>query len=252
MAEGSKPLFVNYRTGRPTVVVDGIGTASISSSQIHIGTASLSVDQLPITSSILDSISTSPGAILYRDTTFWVALAPSTGEQLLRVSSSGGNPSWTNIITTLAEGTITTTTSEIVLATSIAQRFSRLEVQLSSISFNTGGAGFAIQVGTSAGFDSTAANYFSFNFSGLLAQATMFGPIVNTTGDVSNGTVGIEAYQSDSRPRSYGFIHLVGGTGNVFYGSYRSAGPIVSLRLITTLSANPVFNGGSYRVYGII
>jgi hypothetical protein len=47
-------------------------------------------------SSYLDTFSSTQGAILYRNSTGWAALAPGTAGQVLATSGSAANPSWTN------------------------------------------------------------------------------------------------------------------------------------------------------------
>lgn len=43
---------------------------------------------------VLDAISTTQGAVLYRDASDWVALAPGTSGQVLKTNGAGANPSW--------------------------------------------------------------------------------------------------------------------------------------------------------------
>lgn len=43
---------------------------------------------------LLDSISSTQGAILYRNATMWVALAPGTSGQVLQTGGPSANPSW--------------------------------------------------------------------------------------------------------------------------------------------------------------
>lgn len=45
-------------------------------------------------SEVLDSLSTTHGAILYRDSAAWQALAPGTAGQILQTNGSGADPSW--------------------------------------------------------------------------------------------------------------------------------------------------------------
>lgn len=45
-------------------------------------------------STVLDSISSTQGSILYRNATQWVALAPGTAGQFLSTNGAGANPSW--------------------------------------------------------------------------------------------------------------------------------------------------------------
>lgn len=48
---------------------------------------------------MLDSISSTQGTILYRSATAWTPLAPGTSGQLLGTNGSGANPSWTTPVT---------------------------------------------------------------------------------------------------------------------------------------------------------
>jgi hypothetical protein len=48
-------------------------------------------------SQVLDWISTTQGAVLYRNATTWVALAPGTSGQVLQSGGASANPSWTTI-----------------------------------------------------------------------------------------------------------------------------------------------------------
>lgn len=55
MAEGTAPLFVNWRTGEPLTVVEGIGTASITNSQLAgpIVTTSFTLGTASVTNAML-------------------------------------------------------------------------------------------------------------------------------------------------------------------------------------------------------
>ena len=45
----------------------------------------------------IDSLSSTQGAILYRNATAWVALAPGTAGQVLQSGGAGANPSWLSV-----------------------------------------------------------------------------------------------------------------------------------------------------------
>lgn len=61
--------------------------------------------------SLLDTISSTQGAILYRGSSAWAALAAGTSGQYLKTNGSGANPSWETDWTTVTKGSDETRTS---------------------------------------------------------------------------------------------------------------------------------------------
>jgi hypothetical protein len=72
-----------------------VANAALVNSAITIGGASTALGGTVTTTTMLDSIASTQGTILYRNGSNWVGLAPGTSGQILQSGGAAANPSWT-------------------------------------------------------------------------------------------------------------------------------------------------------------
>ena len=70
---------------------------------------SIAIGQLPSTTSILDTVGSVQGDVLYRNGSVWTVLPPGTAGQVLTTAGAAANPSWTSVggtgtVTNIATG----------------------------------------------------------------------------------------------------------------------------------------------------
>lgn len=97
--EGITRADLNVSTSGLAVVrkvIQGTGIA-ISATGADAGTGDATITLS------LDAYSSTHGAVLYRGSSAWVALAPGTAGQVLQSNGSGANPSWVNMNTALID-----------------------------------------------------------------------------------------------------------------------------------------------------
>lgn len=239
MAEGTKPLFTNFRTGQPTPIVTGIGTASITNSQlagpvaILIGTASITNNQLA--GPIVNIIGTSSLSL----------------SQIFIGTASLSNDQIDNTPILIASGSLTGTQIDI---TNIPQVFSHLVLSLISASFSTVNGGAMLQASTDNGasFAATTASYSLFNFGGVVSRPSLLVPVNPVSvGDSEIITCGITGYQANIVPRSDGHIVLENVGSQTSWGMFIASQAGINALRIITLTATSTFDNGVYRLHGI-
>lgn len=244
MAEGTTPLFTNWRTGQQLTIASGIGTASITNSQLEgpissiIGTASVTNAQLA-------------GPIVAIIGTSSVSNSQLTGPIVAIIgTSSVTNSQIDNAPVLIASGSLSG--SSQINITDIPQGFTFLSLQFISTSYVTAAAGASVQISTDNGasYDSTAANYSLFSFSGLAAGSSIVVPFVLTTaGDTFDLSVGIVGYQVGMYPRADGHLKIAGVGSNMSWGLYVGSTASVSALRITLSTTS--FDAGTYRLHGV-
>lgn len=142
----------------------------------------------------------------------------------------------------------------MVLATSIAQDFVRLMLTITGVSFDTNTRHVLLQVSTDNGssYDTTDANYDSYNFTGAVAGATLLTGInIASSASAANFSLSIDGYQAGMYPISYGHGRVVGVGADVIWAAYNaSTDAINALRLIVGGGASN-FDAGDYALYGV-
>ncbi len=96
-----------------TGVVTGSGTTTINTSFASISNNTVlsnvsGISAAPVANtvtSIIDSIGSTQGEILYRGSSVWSALGTGTNGQFLQTQGAGANPQWKNAVTSVAAGT---------------------------------------------------------------------------------------------------------------------------------------------------
>lgn len=204
-------------------------------------------------SAVLDTISSTKGAVLYRDTSSWTALSPGTNGYVLTTGGSGANPSWAspNIsVVAITGGTIsgvaiTTSTinSSIIGGTTpAAATFTNLTatgtVSLSNpLTVPNGGTGAAT----------------------LTANGIVYGNGTSAVGATAAGTTGQALLANSGNAPTWGAVNLVstvtgtlqatnGGTGFNSYtvGDLLTADTTSSfVRLPDVATGNVLLSGGS-------
>ena len=204
-------------------------------------------------SSVLDTISATKGAVLYRDTSSWTALSPGTNGYVLTTGGSGANPSWAspNIsVVAITGGTIsgvaiTTSTinSSIIGGTTpAAATFTDLTA--------TGTVSFSNPLTVPNGGTGAAT---------LTANGIVYGNGTSAVGVTAAGTTGQALLANSGNVPTWGAVNLVstvtgtlqatnGGTG---FNSY-AVGDILTadttssfVRLPDVAIGNVLLSGGS-------
>ena len=204
-------------------------------------------------STVLDTISMTQGAVLYRDTSSWIALSPGTNGYVLTTGGSGANPSWAspNIsVVAITGGTIsgvaitTSTINSSIIggSTPAAATFTNLTatgtVSLSNpLTVPNGGTGAAT----------------------LTANGIVYGNGTSAVGVTAAGTTGQALLANSGNVPTWGAVNLVstvtgtlqatnGGTG---FNSY-AVGDILTadttssfVRLPDVAIGNVLLSGGS-------
>jgi hypothetical protein len=204
-------------------------------------------------SSVLDTISATKGAVLYRDTSSWTALSPGTNGYVLTTGGSGANPSWASpnvAVVAITGGTIsgvaiTTSTinSSIIGGTTpAAATFTDLTA--------TGTVSFSNPLTVPNGGTGAAT---------LTANGIVYGNGTSAVGVTAAGTTGQALLANSGNVPTWGAVNLVstvtgtlqatnGGTG---FNSY-AVGDILTadttssfVRLPDVAIGNVLLSGGS-------
>lgn len=204
-------------------------------------------------SAVLDTISATKGAVLYRDTSSWTALSPGTNGYVLTTGGSGANPSWAspNIsVVAITGGTIsgvaiTTSTinSSIIGGTTpAAATFTNLTA--------TGTVSFSNPLTVPNGGTGAAT---------LTANGIVYGNGTSAVGVTAAGTTGQALLANSGNAPTWGAVNLVstvtgtlqatnGGTG---FNSY-AVGDILTadttssfVRLPDVATGNVLLSGGA-------
>ena len=204
-------------------------------------------------SSVLDTISSTKGAVLYRDTSSWTALSPGTNGYVLTTGGSGANPSWASpniAVVAITGGTIsgvaiTTSTinSSIIGGTTpAAATFTNLTA--------TGTVSFSNPLTVPNGGTGAAT---------LTANGIVYGNGTSAVGVTAAGTTGQALLANSGNVPTWGAVNLVstvtgtlqatnGGTG---FNSY-AVGDILTadttssfVRLPDVAIGNALLSGGS-------
>ena len=207
----------------------------------------------PTVSAVLDTISDTKGAVLYRDTSSWIALSPGTNGYVLTTGGSGANPSWASpniAVVAITGGTIsgvaiTTSTinSSIIGGTTpAAATFTNLTA--------TGTVSFSNPLTVPNGGTGAAT---------LTANGIVYGNGTSAVGVTAAGTTGQALLANSGNVPTWGAVNLVstvtgtlqatnGGTG---FNSY-AVGDILTadttssfVRLPDVAIGNVLLSGGS-------
>ena len=207
----------------------------------------------PTVSAVLDTISDTKGAVLYRDTSSWIALSPGTNGYVLTTGGSGANPSWASpniAVVAITGGTIsgvaiTTSTinSSIIGGTTpAAATFTNLTA--------TGTVSFSNPLTVPNGGTGAAT---------LTANGIVYGNGTSAVGVTAAGTTGQALLANSGNVPTWGAVNLVstvtgtlqatnGGTG---FNSY-AVGDILTadttssfVRLPDVAIGNALLSGGS-------
>lgn len=112
--------------------LSNIGNASLTNSSITIAGTSVSLGGSIIATSILDSIGSTRGSILYKGASGWAILTPGTSGYVLTSAGAGADPSWAATLSSVSWGDISGTLSN---QTDLQ---SALDAKQNTITFGTG------------------------------------------------------------------------------------------------------------------
>jgi len=204
-------------------------------------------------SAVLDTISATKGAVLYRDTSSWTALSPGTNGYVLTTGGSGANPSWASpnvAIVAITGGTIsgvaitTSTINSSIIggATPAAATFTNLTA--------TGTVSFSNPLTVPNGGTGAAT---------LTANGIVYGNGTSAVGVTAAGTTGQALLANSGNVPTWGAVNLVstvtgtlqatnGGTGFNSYtvGDLLTADTTSSfVRLPDVATGNVLLSGGA-------
>ncbi len=204
-------------------------------------------------SAVLDTISATKGAVLYRDTATWTALSPGTNGYVLTTGGSGANPSWASpnvAVVAITGGTIsgvaitTSTINSSIIggSTPAAATFTNLTA--------TGTVSFSNPLTVPNGGTGAAT---------LTANGIVYGNGTSAVGVTAAGTTGQALLANSGNAPTWGAVNLVstvtgtlqatnGGTG---FNSY-AVGDILTadttssfVRLPDVATGNVLLSGGA-------
>ena len=204
-------------------------------------------------SAVLDTISATKGAVLYRDTSSWTALSPGTNGYVLTTGGSGANPSWASpniAIVAITGGTIsgvaitTSTINSSIIggSTPAAATFTNLTA--------TGTVSFSNPLTVPNGGTGAAT---------LTANGIVYGNGTSAVGVTAAGTTGQALLANSGNAPTWGAVNLVstvtgtlqatnGGTGFNSYtvGDLLTADTTSSfVRLPDVATGNVLLSGGA-------
>ena len=204
-------------------------------------------------SAVLDTISATKGAVLYRDTSSWTALSPGTNGYVLTTGGSGANPSWASpniAIVAITGGTIsgvaitTSTINSSIIggSTPAAATFTNLTA--------TGTVSFSNPLTVPNGGTGAAT---------LTANGIVYGNGTSAVGVTAAGTTGQALLANSGNVPTWGAVNLVstvtgtlqatnGGTGFNSYtvGDLLTADTTSSfVRLPDVATGNVLLSGGA-------
>lgn len=104
VARATADTLTNKSISGGTNTLSAIANASLTNSSITIGGASTALGASVTATTILDSIGSTRGNVIYRGASVWAALAVGTSGQVLTSGGAGADPSWT---TAGGSGTVT-------------------------------------------------------------------------------------------------------------------------------------------------
>ena len=193
-AAGSLP----YQSGAATTTFLPLGT------QNYLLRAGATSPEYVSLNTVLDALSTTQGAVIYRGVSGWTSLPPGTSGYYLTSGGSGGNPSWTAAaasgVTSISFGTTglqpnTASTGAVTVSGTLATTNGGTGL----IAFNSGGAVYAT---------STSA----------LTTGTL--PVAGGGTGLTSFTSGGAVYASSTNTLTTGTLPATaGGTGNSSYAS---------------------------------
>jgi hypothetical protein len=116
-------------------------------------------------SQVLDFLSTTQGAVLFRDAAGWAVLAPGTAGQILRTGGAAANPSWVGNGELLANVTLGSAGTSLASGTIAARKFLEIHIYI---------AGYAGSDTASLQFNGAAGTAYRYQWATMAAAATTF------------------------------------------------------------------------------
>lgn len=219
---------------------------------------------------ILNTISTTRGAILFRNATVWTPLTPNTAGYVLREGGSGADPSWVGGVTRLNGGVVS---GAATLDISLSSGYSRYILLLDDVVpvTNNNGLGLRFSFDSGSTYKSAASDYFwAYSYWNTAAAGGGFdsgtggGPTTHinmsasTTG-LSN-TAGLinsyiaEIYPGAASKRASVFVRAFNNGTSVTVHSHGAGGsiyngPLTNVRLFFTAGGN--ISTCAWALYGV-
>jgi len=146
---------VTSATSGGTVTYEAVPNAALANSSITIGGASTALGSSVTASTILDSVGSTRGSVLYRGASGWAALTPGTAGLALTSGGAGADPSYATLANAaLTNSTVTIGSTAISLggtATTIAGSVTFSGTLNASGTFQIGGTAVALPISLANG-----------------------------------------------------------------------------------------------------
>ncbi len=195
--------------------------------------------------SILDSVDSTRGTILYRGSGAWAGLDPSTVGYVLRDGGSGADPSWGAGVVL---GTYTTASSTSVDFTGIPSWARRIVISLVGVSTN-GTSSVGIQLGDSGGVETSGYLSGIFDDSSTANATTGFFDNSANSAIVRHGQFHLTL--ADPATNTWTCIFILGysnaASGRAGGGSKATSATLDRVRL-TTSGGTDTFDAGSVNI----
>lgn len=149
---------------------------------------------------------------------------------------------------TIAEGTLSGAAVDI---TDIPQRFAKLMLRITGMTFDSAGRNPHLQVSTDNGatFDDATASYIFFAWSAGVTTASLLVPLTHTlAADTSNHMLIIEGYQEGLYPMAFGNYNIAGAGQPTWATYFGSTDAVNALRIAASAGS---FDGGEYALIGM-
>lgn len=204
-------------------------------------------------SALLDAVfDDTQGAILYRGSTAWAALAPGTDGQVLQSKGASADPAWADIATGITIGTEQAASGTAVDFTSIPAGTKRITITFEGISTN-GTSNILVQIGDSGGIETTGyVSAFGRSAASPTGGTSTAGFIMdggNNTSNVSNGLMTLVL--SDPANNTWVASHaasLSSATGVTVGGGSKSLSATLDRVRITAVNGTDTFDAGSFNI----
>jgi hypothetical protein len=249
--DGTNAQVLELNTG----ILPATSSLTVSATSRVIGrkTAGAGAAEELTASEVLDFIGTeAQGDILYRAASAWALLAAGTAGQSLVTGGAAANPSWGGGITTIASGSVGTST--VFDITSIPQHYAGLYLILSGLSSDTAARAVRLFASDNNGSSFNTTSYAGIMLVGGSTPAAYTAGFIDP-GNLTNAADGLTAgvllfgYQVNNRQIAAGFTSASGGGNRISLSRCTSTGAMNALRLAWDASGN--FDAGTYTLIGL-
>jgi hypothetical protein len=241
---------LSYSSGTLSVASGGISNAMLTHSSITLAGTSTSLGGSITMSTMLDSITTTRGSILFRGSSGWSFLTPGTSGLFFQTQGAGVDPTWATASWTSLSNKPTT------LAGYGITDAQPLNTTLTNLSGLANGAGLLQNDGRGnlTWFSSiTLAGYGIVDAQPLSMNLSKISTLANAAGYLYNNGSGTFSYATPSLGLTIGTTIITSGTsGRILYDNAGVVGELTTGTGVATAIGNAVNGSGGLLTYSII